>query len=165
MYQTSIRNKKKHTNFNKDKEINYTINKDFEEYAYVLKLLGNCRVKVLCNSGIEAIGIIRGSLRKFNKRVLIETGDIVVISKRDYQDNKVDIIHKFNSDQCHNMIKNNELSKIIVDCYYNKLYDKAVISEDTQCLNFENILINSGDENDIINDIVDNISENDSGDE
>lgn len=152
MYQTSIRNKKKHSKFNNDREMNYNINKEYEEYAYVLKLLGNCRVKVLCNNGTEAIGVIRGSLRKFNKRVLIENGDLVVISKRDYQDNKVDIVHKFNSDQCQNLIKTNEISKIIVDCYYNKINDNIIseiVSLDKQCLNFENIMIYS--DNDSIN--------------
>jgi len=120
MYQTSIRNKKKHTKFNKDKDLNYSINSDFEEYAYVIKLLGNCRAKVICNSGIEAIGIIRGSLRRFNKRILIENGDIVVISKRDFQDNKVDIVHKFNIDQCQSLIKDKTLSDILINSYYNR---------------------------------------------
>ena len=44
MYQTSIRNKKKLSQFNKVSNNNYNINKDYEEFAYVIKLLGNCRV-------------------------------------------------------------------------------------------------------------------------
>jgi translation initiation factor 1A len=120
MYQISIRNKKKQTNFNRNKNVNYVINNECEEYGYVKKLLGNCRVQVLCNSGVEAIGIIRGSLRKFNKRVLIEQGDIVVVSKRDYQDNKVDIVHKFNIDQCMSLIKTKTISDILINHYNNK---------------------------------------------
>jgi translation initiation factor 1A len=120
MYQTSIRNKKKHSSFNKDKDMNYQLNTDYEEYAYVVKLLGNCRARVLLNSGIEAIGVIRGALRRFNKRVLIENGDIIVVSKRDFQDSKVDIVHKFNLDQCQSLIKNKEISDVLINCYYNK---------------------------------------------
>jgi translation initiation factor 1A len=123
MYQTSIRNKKKNSSFNRDKEMNYQLNPDFEEYAFVEKLLGNCRAKVICNNGIQAIGIIRGSLRKFNNRILIENGDIVVVSKRDFQENKVDIVHKFNIEQCQSLVKNKEISEILINSYHNKNYN------------------------------------------
>lgn len=119
MYQSSIRDKKKFKQFNHQKEINYNINIEEEEYAYIKKLLGNCRMQVITNSGIDAIGIIRGSLRKFNKRLLIEVGDIVVISKRDFQISKVDIVHKFNSEQVQNLISENKLSNIILNFYNN----------------------------------------------
>ena len=57
---------------------------EYEEYALSVKLLGNCRVSLITNTGNDVIGIIRGNMRKFNKRVLIEVGDIVAISKRDF---------------------------------------------------------------------------------
>ena len=123
MYQTSIRNKKKHTQFHREKELNYNINTTYEDYAYVVKLLGNCRARVMCNNGTDAIGVIRGSMRRFNKRVLIENGDLVVVSKREFQDNKVDIVHKFNIDQCQSLIKNKEISDALINCYYNKNHD------------------------------------------
>lgn len=113
MYQASIRDKKKHQQFNHVKTDNYEINNDCEEYAYVKKLLGNCRVSLLTNSGSEAIGIIRGSMRKFNRRVIIEPGDIVVVSKRDFQDSKVDIVHKYNTDQVQKLVEESKLSNII----------------------------------------------------
>lgn len=120
MYQASIRDKKKHKIFNQQKVDNYELNPLFEEYAYVKKMLGNCRVHLITGSGVEAIGIIRGTLRKFNKRVIIETGDIVVISKRDYQPDKVDIIHKYNSDQVQTLINEQKLSNILCN-FYNKI--------------------------------------------
>lgn len=119
MYQSSIRDKKKHKQFNHTRSDNYFINPDVEEYAYVKKLLGNCRVQVITNTGIEAIGIIRGSLRKFNKRILIETGDIVVVSKRDFQDSKVDIVHKYNQEQVNYLVLENKLSNILCNFYNN----------------------------------------------
>ena len=70
MYQTSIRNKKKHSLFNQNKSNDYVLDEECEEYAYVIKILGNCRVIVISNSGSKNIGIIRGSLRKFNKRII-----------------------------------------------------------------------------------------------
>jgi translation initiation factor 1A len=119
MYQSSIRDKKKHKRFNHVRTDNYFINQEVEEFAYVKKLLGNCRVQLITNSGIDAIGIIRGTLRKFNKRILIETGDIVVVSKRDFQDSKVDIVHKYNQEQVNLLIQEEKLSNILCNFYNN----------------------------------------------
>lgn len=140
MYQACIRNKKSKVDFNRDKAMNYIINEEYEEYAYVIKLLGNCRATVISNSGITSIGIIRGTLRKFNKRIMIENSDIVVISKRDYQDNKVDIVHKFNSDQCNILVKNKDISNILISYYNNKKSDIVIedIDDDIK-YEFENI--------------------------
>ena len=125
MYQTSIRNKKKISQFNKVTNNNYDINLEYEVYAYVIKLLGNCRVLVLCDNGTEAVGVIRGSMRRFNKRVLIETGDILAVSMRDFQDNKVDIVHKYNAEQCKILINNKEISDTLINAY-NKISNTAL---------------------------------------
>lgn len=117
MYQTSIRKKKK--NFNTSKNSNYDINFECEEYGLVKKLLGNCRVNLICNSGDEVMGIIRGNMRKFNKRVLIDKGDIVVISKREYQANKVDIVHKISSDKYSEVLNSVHFSNVLKNEYYN----------------------------------------------
>lgn len=117
MYQTSIRKKKK--NFNTSKNANYDINFEYEEYGIVKKLLGNCRVNLICNSGDEVMGIIRGNMRKFNKRVLIDKGDIVVISKREYQANKVDIVHKISSDKYSEVLNSVHFSNVLKNEYYN----------------------------------------------
>ena len=147
MYQTTIRNKKKSANVAK----NYIIDAEFEEYALSKKLLGNCRVSLITNSGDEVIGIIRGNMRKFNKRVLIEVGDIVIVSKRDFQTNKVDIVHKFNLEQTQQLINNKELSDVIINQYYknSNKSDKSDNNEETHII-FDN------KEDDNINSSVDN---------
>jgi translation initiation factor 1A len=117
MYQTSIRKKKK--NFNTSKNANYDINFECEEYGLVKKLLGNCRVNLICNSGDEVMGIIRGNMRKFNKRVLIDKGDIVVISKREYQAGKVDIVHKISADKHSEVLNSTHFSNVLINEYYN----------------------------------------------
>jgi translation initiation factor 1A len=129
MYQTTIRNKKKSTNIVK----NYAIDSEYEEYALSKKLLGNCRVSLITNSGNEVIGIIRGNMRKFNKRVLIEEGDIVVVSKRDFQSNKVDIVHKYNLEQTQYLINNKQLSDVLINEYYKNSH-KSNKSEDTHII-------------------------------
>ena len=138
MYQTSIRNKKKNSQFNKVSNNNYTIDKEHELYAYVIKLLGNCRVLVLCDNGNEAIGVIRGSMRRFNKRVLIETGDIIAVSTREYQDNKVDIVHKYNAEQCKILINSKELSYTLINAY-NKVSICTINRTNDDDIIFENM--------------------------
>jgi translation initiation factor 1A len=139
MYQTSIRNKKKISNFNKVANNNYNIDAEHEVYAYVIKLLGNCRVLVLCDNGTEAVGVIRGSMRRFNKRVLIETGDIIAVSMREYQLDKVDIVHKYNAEQCKLLINNKEISDTLISAYnksnlntINNSNDAEIIFDDLQ---------------------------------
>jgi initiation factor 1A len=116
MYQTSIRNKKKHQSFNRNKE-KYKLNEEEEEYAYVINMLGNCRVLLISNTGINCTGVISGNLRKFNKRVLIEKGDIVIITKSNTIDKKVYILHKLNSEQVNDLISVNGISNILISKY------------------------------------------------
>ena len=65
-----------------------------QDYGKIEKLLGNCRVTLLCNDKINRIGIIRGSMRK---RQWLNVGNIVIYSIRPYEKNKVDIIHVYNN--------------------------------------------------------------------
>lgn len=160
MYQTSIRNKKQKKHFQNSNNNNYDINLDYEEYAYVLKLLGNCRVTLITNSGEECIGVIRGTLRKFTRRVLIEKGDIVIVSKRDYQNNKVDIVHKFNREQITFLINEKKLSNTLLNNYNNRnfsideknLEDNNNIHFDYKDYDYNDIEFDNTDE-DITNDL------------
>ena len=147
MYQTSIRNKKKISQFNKVSNNNYNINTEYEVYAYVIKLLGNCRVLVLCDNGNEAVGVIRGSMRRFNKRVLIETGDILAVSMRDFQDNKVDIVHKYNAEQCKILINNKEISDTLINAY-NKVATTAINNTNEANIIFDDAAADADDTTD-----------------
>lgn len=133
MYQTSIRKKKK--NFNTNKNENYEINFEYEEYGLVKKLLGNCRVNLITNSGDEVVGVIRGNMRKYNKRVLIEKGDIVVVSKREFQSNKVDIVHKISLDKYPDILNSDNISNTLKNEYYNSSYTSSTNDKDTH-INF-----------------------------
>ena len=69
---------------------------DEQEYAQVLKMLGNGRCDCMCVDGVKRLCHIRGKMRK---RVWITTGDIVLVSLRDFQDEKADIILKYSADE------------------------------------------------------------------
>jgi initiation factor 1A len=113
-YQSTIRNKKSNKNFNKAKESKYEINEEIEEYGIVEKMLGNCRCAVLSNTNVDCIGTICGSLRKFNKRILIEKGNIVIITSPSPANSKVIISYKLNDDQIKELIEQNKLNDKII---------------------------------------------------
>jgi len=62
------------------------------EYAQVTRMLGNGRLEAFCFDGVNRLCHIRGKLRK---RVWIGVGDIVLLGLREFQDQKADIILKY----------------------------------------------------------------------
>ena len=82
-------------------------NGDDQDYGKVEKLLGNCRVSLLCNDKEIRIGIIRGNMRK---RQWLNVGSIVIYSIRTYEKDKVDIIHVYNNNVLKMLEKNMNLN-------------------------------------------------------
>ena len=79
---------------------------DGQEYAQVLKMLGNGRLEAYCFDGMNRLCHIRGKLRK---KVWINQGDIVLIGLRDYQDSKADVILRYNPEEARNLKTYGEL--------------------------------------------------------
>merc|ERR1739838_982587 len=78
-----------------------------QEYAQVTKMLGNGRLEALCFSdSVKRLCHIRGKMRK---KVWVNQGDIVLVSLRDFQDEKGDIIVKYTSDEARNLKTYGEL--------------------------------------------------------
>ena len=67
-----------------------------QEYAQVTKMLGNDTVEAYCFDGTTRKIHIRGALRK---KVWICVNDIILISLRDFQDNKADLIGKYSAEE------------------------------------------------------------------
>ena len=76
------------------------------EYAQVVKMLGNGRLEAMCFDGEKRLAHIRGKLRK---KVWINQGDIILLSLRDYQDEKGDVILKYTADEARNLKAYGEL--------------------------------------------------------
>jgi initiation factor 1A len=79
---------------------------DLLEYAQVVKMLGNGRLEALCFDGEKRLAHIRGKLRK---KVWINQGDIILLSLRDYQDEKGDVILKYSADEARSLKAYGEL--------------------------------------------------------
>ena len=83
---------------------------EFQFFAYVTKILGNRQVsldyyipkhcektnKIIDWTKYSKIGNIRGKMRK---RVFVNLGDIVLVTERDFDTSKVDIIEKYQPSQ------------------------------------------------------------------
>jgi len=78
---------------------------DGQEFGVVIKMLGNGRLNVLCSDNIQRIAKIRGSMRKGTGKTIVEKGDLVLISRRDFEEDKVDIIHKYNHEEASILIR------------------------------------------------------------
>ncbi|KAL0208159.1 hypothetical protein P9112_010746 [Eukaryota sp. TZLM1-RC] len=81
-----------------------------QEYAQVTRLLGNARVEAQCFDGKRRLCHIRGKLRK---RCWIRVSDLILISLRDYQDQKADILHKYNPDEARSLKKRGEIADTV----------------------------------------------------
>ncbi|KAL1500059.1 hypothetical protein AB1Y20_012736 [Prymnesium parvum] len=73
-----------------------TYKEDGQEYAQVTRMLGNGRLEAFCFDGVNRLCHIRGKLRK---RVWIGVGDIILLGLREFQDQKADIILKYDGDE------------------------------------------------------------------
>jgi translation initiation factor 1A len=78
-----------------------------QDYGQVIQILGDmrCQIKLLNKNNDIIIGHIRGKLKK---RCWINNGDYVLISYREYQKDKCDIIHKYTDGEISLLIDNND---------------------------------------------------------
>merc|ERR1712087_453702 len=79
---------------------------DGQEYGQVQRMLGNGRCEVMCFDNVKRLCHIRGKMRK---KVWVNQSDIVLVSLRDFQDEKGDIIVKYTSDEARNLKTYGEL--------------------------------------------------------
>jgi translation initiation factor 1A len=81
-----------------------------QNYAQVISMLGDCRISLKCiinNKVVNKLGIIRGSMRK---KQWINSGDIVIVSIRDFEPDKCDVIYVYPKDR-----KNEIINKKLLD--------------------------------------------------
>ena len=77
-----------------------------QEYAQVTKMLGNGRLTATCFDGKERLCHIRG---KMHRRVWINLNDLILVSLREFQDDKADVIMKYSADDAKALKANGHL--------------------------------------------------------
>merc|ERR1711865_90339 len=94
---------------------------DGQEYAQVLRMLGNGRLQAQCIDGITRLCHIRGKMRK---KVWVNTGDIILLGLRDFRDEKADVILKYMADEARSLKAYGELPDSI------RVNDNDMLEED-----------------------------------
>ena len=74
------------------KEKTLRLKEEGQEYAQITQCLGNCRFNVMCFDGKERMATMCGGMRK---RRFVNMNDIILVSLRDWQDAKCDIIDSY----------------------------------------------------------------------
>tara|TARA_B110000046_G_C12925919_1_gene369262 strand:- start:262 stop:651 length:390 start_codon:yes stop_codon:yes gene_type:complete len=95
---------KRKTSGTKKRELEYK--DDGQEYAQVTRMLGNGRTTVQCFDGVKRLAHIRGAMRN---KIWIRLSDIILVSLRDFQDSKCDVIMKYTDEEVRNLKSYGEL--------------------------------------------------------
>lgn len=112
MYKSRIRNAKER-NSRSEKSRIVEVPEEGQEYAIVERLLGNGRVEVYCEDGSLKTVRIRGAMRKYKAKVIIENGDLVVIAPWDFEPGKGDLIHKYMHEEVAKLLYDQDLPEKI----------------------------------------------------
>mmetsp|Transcript_20886 Transcript_20886/g.67627 ORF Transcript_20886/g.67627 Transcript_20886/m.67627 type:complete len:142 (+) Transcript_20886:76-501(+) len=99
------KNRRRGKNENDEKR-ELVFKEDGQEYAQVLRMLGNGRLEAQCIDGMKRLCHIRGKMRK---KVWVNAGDIVLLGLRDFQDEKADVILKYLADEARSLKAYGEL--------------------------------------------------------
>lgn len=103
---------KKHKRGKKDGYVTKALRlkEEGQEYAQITACKGNCRFDVKCFDGKDRIAILCGKMRK---RVFVNMQDIVLVSIRDFQDDKCDIIDLYGDTHVHQLKSGNHIPDFI----------------------------------------------------
>ena len=78
---------------------------DLEEYGKVEKMLGNRRLSISLVDGSKKLCIIPGRFKRGKGGMWINVGDIILVSTREYQQARSDMIHKYNQQEVTKLLK------------------------------------------------------------
>jgi translation initiation factor 1A len=108
------------------------------DYAQIIKMLGGGRVDAKCFSdGVVRQCTICGRMRK---KIWISVGDIVLVSLRDFQDHKGDVVHKYAPDESRQLKTMGEIpSNVRVNEVADVGAEEADNEEDTDDFDFDAI--------------------------
>jgi translation initiation factor 1A len=142
------KNRRRGKNENEGLKRELVFKEDGQEYAQVIKMLGNGRLEAMCFDGVKRLCHIRGKLRK---KVWINQSDIILVGLRDYQDARADVILKYSADEARNLKSYGEFPETV------KINETVSFGEEGIDDDIEFDDVESSDEEDIGVDGIDNI--------
>jgi len=91
---------------------------NMEEYCKIHKILGDRKLIILLPDKSEVNASIPG---RFRKKCWFKIGDVVLASYREFQNDKLDIIYKYNEEEVKKLIKELEIPEYFLDGISNSL--------------------------------------------
>jgi translation initiation factor 1A len=109
---------------------------DDTQYAKVLERKGGSLLSVRLLSGETVMGVIRGKMRR---RVWMNINDIILVGIREFQDNKVDILHKYPEEHIRQLVEMGEIPDFFTfgDGTSSGVSDVNIFGEQTEFNNVE----------------------------
>ena len=108
-----------------------------QEYCLMIKMLGDRRIRVQLPDGSFKMAIIPG---RFRKRNWMKQGDILLASFREFQKDKMDIIHKYSIEEARKLVTYHEIpSSFINTSSETNIKDDDVLFNYEDELDFDNI--------------------------
>ena len=86
---------------------------NFQEYAQINKLFGNGRFEANCFDGKIRLAHARGNLKK--KKIFVKAGDVVIVSLREFEDAKCDVIYVYKPKEIRELKKMGEIPQTITE--------------------------------------------------
>jgi len=117
---------------------------EYQEYGKVTKVCGNCRFMVMLPDSKEYLAVL---CRRMFKRAWVSVDQIVLVSRRDFQENKVDIIHRYTDEDVRTLIQMNELPTLFM---VSPRDDDDTFDIDHQAINENTENTNDTNDNDIL---------------
>ncbi|WP_291765828.1 translation initiation factor aIF-1A [Caldivirga sp. UBA161] len=81
-----------------------------EMLAKVTDIVGDDRVKVICEDGNIRIARIPG---KYRKRMWIRIGDYLIVAPWDFEPSKADVVYKYEKGEVNELRRNSKYSEIL----------------------------------------------------
>uniref|UniRef100_A0A3B0MLR2 Eukaryotic translation initiation factor 4C n=2 Tax=Theileria TaxID=5873 RepID=A0A3B0MLR2_THEAN len=125
------KNRRRGKNDNEGEKRELVFKMEDQEYAQVLRMLGNGRLEAYCFDGTKRLCHIRGKMRK---RVWVNAGDIILVSLRDFQDSKADVIAKYTAEEARTLKAYGELPEA-TKINETDVYD----DEGDNCIDFQDV--------------------------
>lgn len=124
MYQSNIRKTKQRVD-REDKNRALITPADDQLFGVVKQMLGNGRVKVYCHDEKERVGLICGAMRNRRTRVIVEPGNVVIVSHRGFED-KIDLLYKYTNEEVAELVR----YSFLPDCIRKNLNSHDIAGRD-----------------------------------
>lgn len=107
-----------------ERELVFKNTEDFQEYGQVTKILGNKRFEVNCFDSKTRLAHARGNLKK--KKVFVKLGNVILVSLREFEDAKCDILYVYNPKEIQRLKKLDEIPNNIMEDLETKVEENDI---------------------------------------